>query len=70
MYSWYMYIYTITISVLYMYMYMCVSIALSNVQKDLISMLISQTDIRNSDLSSCVLEALGGNTQQYRAIEE
>lgn len=33
-------------------------------------MLISQTDIIKNDLSSCVLEALAGDTEQYKAIQE
>ena len=33
-------------------------------------MLISQTDIRHNDLSECVLNAVGGNREQFKAIEE
>ncbi len=32
-------------------------------------MLISQTDIRNNDLSSCVLEAVSGNKGQFTAMQ-
>ena len=39
-------------------------------QKDLIAMLISQTNVRQSDLSSSVLKALNGNEEQFKAVVE
>lgn len=39
-------------------------------QNNLLSMLISQTDIRQSDLSSSILEALQGDEEKYKAINE
>ena len=33
-------------------------------------MLISQTNVRQSDLSSSVLEALNGNEEQFKAVVE
>ena len=39
-------------------------------QNDLLTMLISQTDIRQSDLSSSILEALQGDKEKYKAINE
>ena len=52
--------------VIIMCMYMC-SVFL---QKDLMAILISQTEVRQADLKSSILTALQGDTQMLHNIEE
>ena len=39
-------------------------------QKDLLAILISQSDVRTPDLRSSVLEAVGGDQEALAAIEQ
>ena len=41
-----------------------------SMQKDLLAILISQSEVRTPDIRSAVLEAVGGDQDKLAAIEE